>query len=160
MRKFTNPLDNIKIAAPCAANWNEMFGNERKRFCGECKLNVYNLSEMTREEAENFLINAEGRVCVRVYRRADGSVITANCPVGWRALKRKASRAASATMALVMAVFSGILSFRLFETLNPKAQPKIYQPDYESGPKIIFGGMASNLSAIKLEILSSRENQD
>jgi hypothetical protein len=161
MRKFTNPLDKINIAAPCSANWDEMFGSERRRFCSECKLNVYNLSEMTREEAENFLINAEGRVCLRIYRRADGSVITQNCPVGWRALKRRASRAAAAIMALVMAVFSGILSFRLFEALNPPIQPEIYQPDDESSPdEISFGGMPVNLSEIKLEILNSRLNQD
>ncbi len=42
MNKFTNPLSNIKIASPCSQDWNEMIGTERKRFCGECKLNVYN----------------------------------------------------------------------------------------------------------------------
>ena len=40
MSNFTNPLDNIRIASPCSANWDEMFGDERKRFCGDCKLNV------------------------------------------------------------------------------------------------------------------------
>lgn len=161
MRKFTNPLDNIKIAAPCSANWDEMFGSERRRFCSQCKLNVYNLSEMTREEAENFLINAEGRVCLRVFRRADGSVITGNCPVGWQALKRRASRAAAAIMALLITVFSGILSFRLFEAFNLKTSPEIFQPEYKSSShKISFGGVTSNLSEIKLEILNSRLNRD
>lgn len=74
MNKFTNPLDNIKVASPCPADWNEMYGNERKRFCSECKLNVYNLSEMTQSEAENFVINAEGRICVKFLqtRRRNG----------------------------------------------------------------------------------------
>ena len=62
MRKFNNPLDNIHIASPCNANWEEMFGNERKRHCGECRLNVYNLSDMTRRAAENLLVNSEGRL--------------------------------------------------------------------------------------------------
>ena len=70
MRNFTNPLDNIHIASPCPANWDEMFGDGRKRHCGECKLNVYNLSDMTRREAEDLLINSEGRLCVRFFRRA------------------------------------------------------------------------------------------
>ena len=52
MAKFESPLNNIKIASPCSANWDEMYGNERKRFCGDCKLNVYNLSGMSRDEAE------------------------------------------------------------------------------------------------------------
>jgi len=111
MKKFTNPLDNIKVASPCPANWNEMFGNERKRFCSECKLNVYNLSDMSRTEAENFLINAEGRVCVKFYRRADGSVLTRDCPVGLARVKRKISRVATAAFALVSGFFGGNLVF-------------------------------------------------
>lgn len=80
---FTDPLKNIRVAAPCPADWNEMYGDERKRFCSECKLNVYNLSGMTRREAERLIVNAEGRLCVRFFRRADGTVLTKNCPVGW-----------------------------------------------------------------------------
>lgn len=41
MAEFNNPLNNIKIASPCSANWDEMVGSERQRYCGECKLNVY-----------------------------------------------------------------------------------------------------------------------
>ncbi len=81
MNKFTNPLDNIKIASPCSADWDEMMGNERTRFCGECKLNVYNLSGMSQREAENLLLNSEGRLCVRFYKRADGTILTKYCPV-------------------------------------------------------------------------------
>ncbi|MBK9765573.1 MAG: hypothetical protein IPP63_00360 [Chloracidobacterium sp.] len=74
MSKFDSPLNDIKIASPCSADWNGMYGDERKRFCGECKLNVYNLSGMTKNEAERLVTNAEGRLCVRFYQRADGSV--------------------------------------------------------------------------------------
>lgn len=45
MKNFNNPLDNIHIASPCSADWSEMYGDNRKRFCGDCKLNVYNLSD-------------------------------------------------------------------------------------------------------------------
>jgi len=75
MPKFDSPLNNIQIASPCPADWNEMYGDGRKRFCGDCKLNVYNLSGMTRDEAEALVMNAEGRLWVRFYNRADGSVI-------------------------------------------------------------------------------------
>lgn len=33
-------LESIRIAAPCKADWNAMTGDERVRFCGQCKLNV------------------------------------------------------------------------------------------------------------------------
>jgi hypothetical protein len=108
MNKFTNPLENIKIASPCKADWNEMLGDERKRFCGECQLNVYNLSGMRRVEAENLLIQSEGRVCVRFYKRADGTILTKDCPVGWQAIKRRVSKTAAAFVSLIFGLLSGL----------------------------------------------------
>src|SRR3982751_3716493 len=111
MRNFTNPLDNIHVASPCPANWDEMYGNDRKRFCGECKLNVYTLSDMTRREAEDLLVNSEGRLCVRFFRRADGTILTKNCPVGWAAVKQRASRIATAVFSMVIGLLGGIFAF-------------------------------------------------
>ena len=85
-----------------------MLGSDRKRFCGECKLNVYNLSGMTKAEAENLLLNSEGRLCVRFYKRADGSVLTKDCPVGWQAIKRRVSRMAAAAFALLIGLLGGL----------------------------------------------------
>lgn len=106
MSKFTNPLSNVKIASPCSANWDEMAGDNRKRFCGDCKMNVYNLSGMSENEAKNLLQNTEGRLCVRFYSRPDGSVLTEDCPVGWRALKRRLSSVATVAATFVIGVFS------------------------------------------------------
>ena len=108
MPRFDNPLNNIKVASPCSADWNEMYGDGRKRFCGDCKLNVYNLSGMTRDEAEALVMNAEGRLCVRFYRRADGSVITQDCPVGWAKFKQRTRLYATAAASLLMALFTGV----------------------------------------------------
>ena len=114
MSKFDSPLSNIKIASPCSADWDEMYGDSRKRFCGECKLNVYNLSGMTRDEAESLIMKAEGRLCVRFYKRADGSVITADCPVGWAKVKQRTKLYAAAAASLIMALFTGVLFVSLF----------------------------------------------
>ncbi len=108
MSKFTNPLNNIKIASPCSADWNAIIPNERRRYCGDCKLNVYNLSGMSQTEAENLLLNSEGWLCVRFYKRADGTILTKDCPVGWKALKQRVSKTATAFASLVFAVLSGI----------------------------------------------------
>lgn len=108
MAKFDNPLDNIKIASPCSQNWDAMTGIGRKRYCGECKLNVYNLSGMTRAEAESLLINSEGRLCVRFYRRQDGTILTRDCPVGWQAIKKRISRTAAAFVSLLFGLLGGI----------------------------------------------------
>ena len=113
---FTHPLDNIRVASPCPAAWDQMFGDERRRFCSESKLNVYNLSGMTRREAENLLLNSEGRLCIRYFRQADGTVLTKDCPVGWAALKRRVSRAATAVISMLFGFATGLIGIRSTET--------------------------------------------
>ncbi|HTN92350.1 MAG TPA: hypothetical protein VL242_52135 [Sorangium sp.] len=75
-------LDSLRVASPCNASWDEMAGDDRVRFCQHCEKNVYNLSEMPRDEAERLIRAAAGDMCVRLYLRADGTVLTADCPVG------------------------------------------------------------------------------
>ncbi len=90
MRSNISLLDEIKISAPCLESWEAMEGDERVRHCNGCKQNVYNLSGMTQSEAEDLLQAHEGGLCVRLYQRDDGSVITKNCPTGVRALRERA----------------------------------------------------------------------
>lgn len=117
--KYTNPLDRVTVAAPCSADWDEMIGDERARFCGQCKLNVYNLSGMTRRQAESLIASAEGRLCVRFYRRADGTILTGNCPVGLRAVKRRLSRAASATLSATLSFLAGLGLYTALDEREP-----------------------------------------
>lgn len=57
-------LDRARIASPCPVRWEEMVGDERTRFCARCSKTVYNLSEMTRLEAEALLLaSASIHVC-------------------------------------------------------------------------------------------------
>lgn len=103
-------LDVIDIASPCPAAWDEMRGDDRVRYCGECRLNVYNLSEMSRTEAEAFVSQREGRACIRIYRRADGKTLTRDCPIGLRAVRRRLARMAAA----IAAMLSGLAISALF----------------------------------------------
>src|SRR5215204_1355455 len=120
MSKYTSPLDEVRIAAPCPADWGKMVGDERVRFCGSCQLNVYNLSGMSRREAEALVTNAEGRLCVRFYRRADGTILTRNCPVGLSAVKRRVTRVAGSVLSAVVAFFAGLgLNFGIDRALSP-----------------------------------------
>jgi len=109
MPKLNSPLDSLKIAAPCPADWDQMFSFEDKRvrFCSQCNLNVYNLSDMSRQEAEALITKTEGRLCVRFYRRADGSVLTQNCPVGLTKIKRRVAWAAQVVVGMALGVVSG-----------------------------------------------------
>jgi len=97
-------LENVRVASPCTASWEQMTGDDRVRHCQDCKLNVYNLSEMTRKDAERLIARSEGRLCVRFYRRADGTILTRDCPRGLRALTDRVSRIAGAVLTAMMAV--------------------------------------------------------
>ena len=108
MARFNSPLDNVKIASPCNADWDQMAGSERARFCGQCNLNVFNLSSMTKDEAELLIGQTEGRLCVRYFQRADGSVLTKDCPVGLRAFRRRMSYVARAVSSLVLTFLAGV----------------------------------------------------
>lgn len=71
-------LDEVRIATPCDASWEAMAGDERKRFCVSCNKHVHNIAGYTREEASRLLSRhgEQGRLCLRLTRGEDGSVVT------------------------------------------------------------------------------------
>ncbi len=94
-------LEDLQIASPCGVSWDDMRGDARVRHCDHCTLNVYNISEMSREEAMSLIRAHEGdRVCVRMLRREDGTVITADCPVGLARVRQRLRRMAAGVAAL------------------------------------------------------------
>lgn len=119
MARFSNPLDHVRVAAPCKADWDQMIGSDRMRFCGQCSLNVYNLSSMIRSEAESLISRNEGRLCVRFYRRHDGSIITRDCPIGLRAIRRRLSYAARAIGSMILGLFAGLGVHEAFTMIAP-----------------------------------------
>jgi hypothetical protein len=80
-------IDKVAIAAPCKVDWATMTGDEKRRFCEKCSLHVYNLSAMTKTEAEELLSEKSDNLCLRFFRRADGTIIFENCPVGLRRIR-------------------------------------------------------------------------
>jgi hypothetical protein len=87
-----------------------MVGDDAVRFCGLCQRKVYHLSGMSRQDIERLIEEKEGRLCVRFYQRADGRMLTADCPVGLRAARRWMARVMGAVLALIVALFIGILN--------------------------------------------------
>ena len=78
MDEASSGLDALKIASPCSVSWTDMKGgDDRARDCSKCRLTVYNLSAMSRPEAEALIAQKEGRVCVRFFRRFDGTAVIA-----------------------------------------------------------------------------------
>jgi hypothetical protein len=106
MTKQTFDINKLRVASPCSVSWETMSGDERKRFCDSCKLNVYNFSELTAEEVRQLVAKSEGRICGRMYKRADGTVLTKDCPVGLRAYQKRVARLAGAALATILGLFS------------------------------------------------------
>jgi len=137
MARFNHPLNHVEVAAPCKADWDQMIGSEQMRFCGQCSLNVYNLSGMMKDEAESLIARNEGRLCVRFYRRTDGSIITRDCPVGLRAIRDRVSYWTKAIIAAALTFLATVGFYRLSE-IRPFA------------PQVTMGVMRSPVHQVEL----------
>lgn len=82
-------LSTVKVASPCKVSWDDMTGDDMMRFCSQCEKNVFDLSAMSAEQAESLLRDVGEEMCIRFYRRADGTVMTGDCPVGQRRRRRR-----------------------------------------------------------------------
>lgn len=92
----------LQVVAPCNEDWSKMSGGDDIRFCGKCRQNVYNLSELTESQARELV---QGPVCVRFFHRGDGTVITKKCPPMLEAARRRlVSLAAGVAGVLPLAV--------------------------------------------------------
>lgn len=153
MSRFSDPLSRVRVASPCPADWDKMIGDERVRFCGQCELKVYNLSAMTRTQAEDLIAGTELRLCIRYYRRKDGSILTRDCPVGLARLKQRMSRIRRAVTAGLLGFFAGasgsyavngfktvmgephVVGVMLSEPKPPAALPEVGM--YEMGDQVL-----------------------
>lgn len=96
-------LDELQVASPCTESWEDMQGDARSRHCARCDHAVHDLSALTRAEAEELLADslAGASICVRFRRRADGTVVSADCPERLQRGRRSAWwRAAAALLTL------------------------------------------------------------
>jgi hypothetical protein len=85
-----------------------MQGDERVRFCSLCQKNVYNISAMTPWQAESFLRRNTTGICTKIYRRADGTVLTEDCPVGLVAIRRRVARVAGAAFSTLLSLGTAV----------------------------------------------------
>jgi hypothetical protein len=116
-----SPLDSLYIASPCEADWNAMSGNERVRMCSLCSKNVYNVSDMTKVEAESFLRKNGVSECVGFFRRSDGTIMTDDCPIALRKIRNSLKFVARAVASAVALVFyenqsNSVIIIRVFQS--------------------------------------------
>ena len=141
---MSNKLDMIQIPKPCPADWEEMTGNDRMRYCEECKKHVYNLSKMSRREAEALIATRGGNLCARIIRNPDGTVLTQEIISSSHPAIRRASPVASAVVTAILTISSSAVAQS--PALTGKPIPTIMKEAGEKKPDIVpqtGGGTAS-----------------
>ncbi len=161
-------LDSVRIATPCSAEWNDMEGiadgSDRTRFCRQCDKQVWNLSAMSRRDAEAFLYERAGTAtCIRFFRRADGTILNEDCHVGVRKRLRVVSALSIGAGLIAASAIAAAAPFivQMAEELNQRApleatprkarlfaNPQLFNPcqdkgsDFNNGacdPSLYFG---------------------
>jgi hypothetical protein len=88
-------------------------------------LQVYDISEMTRGEAEALIAKHEGkRLCARFYRRPDGTVLTRDC----FSVRRAARRAATRTVTLVAGMVLGVVGWAAWAVASSRFREEPPRP--------------------------------
>ena len=72
-------LKHVHLKTQCDEPWADMSGDDKSRLCGTCDKQVYNLSSMTSEEAKKLWNDSFDNPCIRLHRRPDGTIVTADC---------------------------------------------------------------------------------
>ncbi len=130
MNSALDSLDNVMIAAPCNIGWDNMVGDDRVRLCAGCDKNVYNTSRMTKAEIKE-LLAVEGKdPCLRIYRRADGTMITEDCPVGLRRVRDTWKRVAKVAASIWACTLSVTSSWA--QTVQQKSEEQAPPPSVDS----------------------------
>jgi hypothetical protein len=103
-------VDGLEISSPCTVAWESMPGNDRVRRCGRCRQDVFNIAALTRYQARLLIANRQGRLCVRIFRRPDGTVVTADC---WSRLRAARKRGIAAwTLMLIAVAWTEVVAMR------------------------------------------------
>jgi hypothetical protein len=140
----------LKISSPCPVSWDSLAGDARVRYCGQCRLNVYNLADMSPDEVEQLVRKTEGRLCGRLYVREDQTATLRDC--GQSRLRRRIR----ATLAVAVPLLLGAAAWlcwtpagagpaaeptwmqMVLDWIHPKPPPTPQPP----APRILLGEVA------------------
>jgi hypothetical protein len=97
-------IDQLQVISPCSSEWDRMSGDDKKRFCAECDKFVYDFSRMTTRQVEAIVSIHRGRMCARITRRPNGSLLTLETPPVHPVVARRAPPVVNATLAAILSV--------------------------------------------------------
>ena len=144
----TISLDQIRLASPCPAKWDQMDGDDDTRFCHQCQKNVYDLTRMSHQQFVELVTRTEGKFCGRIYRRADDRVLTDDCPVGVARIRRHMRKILSRCAAAVLFLL-GFVGYGVANSLSDPDAPLtvwnnsliITLEEWANGPRMVLGSM-------------------
>ena len=128
-------VNGLRVASPCSVGWETMYGDDRARMCDQCSLTVYNLEGLSENEVRDIIGDGSQRVCVRLRRRTDGTVITRDCPKGLAAYRRRIGRLASAAFAAIL----GLVSYSAAQVRQPHNDSRGWRSEISVEASVIEG---------------------
>lgn len=132
----------IRIASPCEMNWDEMFGNDRVRFCEHCRLSVHNLDLASRKQIRRLIARSNGRLCVTHSQPASPRISVA--PVLYKIGRR--------TSAIAAGAFSATLSLSAV-VANPSVKEAAHSTEIVSAARLIDQSSNSGSGTLRGYIL-------
>ncbi len=132
-------LDSITIPVLCPVPWDDMRGDHRTRFCAKCSQNVHDVSELTRAEAVSLVTGGDTIPCLRIYRRPDGRVMTADCVTrrerAWKWLNRRSAWAAALFALVFMGGCSEPARMTAGEMCPPRSSSAAHENEHVAEPE-------------------------
>ncbi len=160
-----NKLETINLAFSCPMDWDKMIGNNQTRYCPECKLIVYNISGLSSVEATKLINSNEDRLCIKFYRRADGTILTKDCSVGIKVIKKKiTTNIAVASLAILLSLSNtnAQTPIKLPQTPQLAQLPQKEDLKIEKGKALVVGMITDETGAVIVgaEIIFTQETVD
>jgi hypothetical protein len=107
LKKRLPMVARARIASPCSESWDAMVGGDAVRTCASCNKEVFDLSSLTLAQAEALLLSRTGQAtCARLFVRADGTMLFADCIVGARGIRMRRAMGVGAGVLMAGAAFA------------------------------------------------------
>jgi hypothetical protein len=129
MKKLQYPT----IARPCSKKWENLRGDNQKRFCDECQLHVHNLSAMSEQEVQA-LLQIPGRCCVGYLSQPESPRPAAKTRKNWWGLLGRGPRLMASGTALAVSFLLNGCDDKTLSTATPVAPPPV-----ETNSNMILG---------------------
>jgi len=159
--KQLEPLDNLILSYACPVDWSSMEGDERERHCKQCSKTVFNISDLSKKEANEYLQQrSNASHCVKFYLRSDGTITTDDCPRILRPVRNTARFIGRVASGLVGVLIYSVSNFvpllaKVNDDSKPTSAASIFKNriDIDLHPKLMFGQTCSDETKDNLKLL-------